>query len=587
MSLARRRVLLLFLLAAATAAVFVPALGNRFVDFDDGSYVSKNQHIRHGLTPSFLRWAFTTFHAANWHPLTWISHAVDWSLFGSNPSGHHLTSVALHIAAVMLLFLVLSAQLGGTWPAAMAALLFGIHPLHVESVAWVSERKDVLSGLFFMLSLGAYVRYLRHPGAGRYAVLSIALAMGLMSKPMLVTLPFVLLLLDYWPLGRVGIPGRGRRGEKTWLAVVGEKAPLLLLSAASAAVTYVAQAKGGAVRTWEDFPVHNGAATALVAAAGYLTRTVLPTRLAFFYPVPDGGPPWSLVAVSAVALGLGSVLAAAAFRRRPWWTVGWCWFLGMLVPVIGFPVRVGSQAMADRYTYLPLLGIFVALGVACLGGPVRWPRRRKTAALAGGGVLVAVLGVLAGRQVTVWRDSESLFRQAIAVTQGNWPAHNGLGTILAKRGLIDEAIAHYRTALAIDDRAPRPHFNLGYAMAIRGKWEDALVHYQDALRLDGRYVRAYYRAGIAYQRLGRLDEAEASFRRAWELEPDSVEIVHQLGLVRAGKGDRAGAIEFLGRALSMAPGRLDIRDDYQRAMRGEAVAGPGAGVERGGDDPAD
>ncbi len=303
-----------------------------------------------------------------------------------------------------------------------------------------------------------------------------------MAKPMLVTLPFVLLLLDYWPLGRVGIPGRGRGGEKTWLAVAGEKAPLFLLSAVSAAVTYVAQARGGAVRTWEDFPVHNGAATALVAAAGYLARTVVPIRLAFFYPVPEGGPSWPLVAVSAAALGLGSALAAAAFRRRPWWTVGWCWFLGMLVPVIGFPVRVGSQAMADRYTYLPLLGIFVALGIACLGGRVCWPRGRKAAALAGGGVLVAVLGILAGRQVRVWRDSESLFRQAIRVTQGNWPAHNGLGTILAKRGQIDEAIAHYRTALAIDDRAPRPHFNLGYAMAIRGKWEEALVHYQDALR---------------------------------------------------------------------------------------------------------
>jgi Flp pilus assembly protein TadD len=383
----------------------------------------------------------------------------------------------------------------------------------------------------------------------------------------------------------VTVPGEARRSAVTWGRAAAEKLPLLLLSAASSVATYLAQARGGAVRTWEDFPVQNGAATALVAAAGYLWKSLRPTRLAFFYPIPEAGHPWLLVALAAVTLIGGSLAALAAARRGPWWAVGWCWFLGMLVPVIGFPVRVGSQAMADRYTYLPMTGLFLAAAIGILGVTAGWRGRRKGAAVAAGMVLAVTLAVLAGRQVGVWRDSETLFRHAIEVTRGNWPAHNGLGTILAREGRIDEAIGHYRAAIAIDARAPRPHFNLGLAMAYRGAWQQALVHYQDALRLDGDYIRAHYQAGIAYLRLGRLDEAEASFRRAWDRDPESVEIIRHLGLVRAERGDRAGALDFLGRALAMEPGRLDIRDEYRRVTRGEPVVTERPRDERGGDGP--
>src|SRR5437660_12724311 len=504
------------LLAVATLAVYAQVAGHGFVSYDDPDYVSGNPYVRAGLTRAGLSWALTTGHAGNWHPLTWLSHMLDCQLFGLRPGAHHLTNVLLHTANSLLLFVLLRGMSGALWPSAAVASFFALHPLHVESVAWVSERKDVLSTLFWMLTLLAYWRYTREPSLRRYLPVLVLLALGLMSKPMLVTLPLVMLLLDVWPLGRLPLaapeggdtpcversarrqevrPGshprarKARRSEAlprarraTWppgLRLVLEKVPLVALAAASSVFTFVVQLHGGAVAPVDALPFQARVANALVSYAAYLGKMIYPAGLVIFYPrVPL--PAWQ-VAAAGLALVAGSLLVIRLAPRRPWLLVGWLWYVVTLLPVIGL-VQVGDLAMADRYTYVPLIGPFIMLAWSAAEIVRRRPAWRSTVA-ASAGVLLAGCAVATGLQLRYWRSSMTLFEHAVEVIPDNYVAHLSLGNALAEQGRLDDAIAHYSAALRVKPDLATAHGNLGVILARQGTPEEAGAQYAAALPL--------------------------------------------------------------------------------------------------------
>lgn len=469
------------------AAVFGQAGGFRFVNFDDGEYVYANPNLLGGLTPRTLAWAFTTGYAANWHPLTWLSHALDVTLFGGWAGGHHLTSVAIHGTNAVLLFLVLRAMTSALWRSALVAALFAIHPLHVEAVAWVSERKELLGALFGILAVGAYHRYARRPSPARMAAVAALFALSLLAKPMWVTLPCVLLLLDRWPLARHEPLRR--------LAI--EKLPLLALSAASCAATWFVQSRSGAVAS--GFPLAERALNAPIAVLSYLRQTLWPSGLAVFYPHPASvgqAVPRASAALALAALASLAVAAVAMRRRRPYVGVGLLWFLGTLVPVIGL-VQVGSQSRADRYTYLPLVGIFVA--VAWLLGDWAAARPGRRAGLAGvAATLLLALAAAAHRQASVWRDGGRLYGHAIGATQDNWLAWN----------------------------------NLGMTQLDGGDLEAAIEAFGNAARIKPDYADAWYNAGVALTRLGEPERAAAAYREALRLDPSNADATANLALLR-------------------------------------------------------
>ena len=548
--------------AAALAALTVlPYLAGgawrEFIPLDDGQYLYQNPSIAGGLTPASLRWAVTTFHQGNWHPLTWISHLLDVTLFGLDPRGHHLTSILLHGLNAALLFaalLRLTGALGRSWA---AAALFGLHPLRVESVAWVSERKDVLSGLFFMLVLLAYERYARRRGRGRYALVALLLALGLTAKPMLVTLPFVLLLLDRWPLGRARA---GRAAGTAWGPLLLEKAPLIALCLASSVVTFLAQRAGEAVVPLAVSPLPGRLATAVVSYAAYLEKTIWPTALAVFYPRP-AEIPWWHVATALAALALLSWAALRAAKHRPWAFSGWWWFAGMLVPVIGV-VQVGEQALADRYTYLP--GIGLAL-IAAWGAPEAARRLRLRASAARGAAALALcaLAVATATQAERWRSAEALLRHSLAVTRGNWMAHVNLGALLARQGRWDEAREHYLETLRLDAVPASVFNNLGSTLVEQGRVAEALDMFREAIRTDPRHGGAHFNLALALSRLGRGGEALAEYRTALDLAlagqdtgrgPDPALIRANLGNALLGLGLLPEAVAQLEQAARERPG---------------------------------
>jgi Flp pilus assembly protein TadD len=546
-------------LAALILVAFWPVLDHEFVSFDDPGYVTDNPVVLTGLTADGAAWAFTTGAQGNWHPLTWISHMVDVAVFGAGPRGHHLTSLLLHLVSTLLLFAFLRGATGTTWLSGFVAALFAIHPLRVESVAWVAERKDVLSTVFFMLTLLAYLGYARRPDAGRYVLVVTLYSLGLMAKPMLVSLPFVLLLLDFWPLDRCpaeGAPtcasGPARsliRRAGVWRLLL-EKVPLLALAAASSVVTLAVQRGGDAVRTLEQVPLAERLANAVLAYAVYVRKMLFPADLAFFYPFPSS---FSAVEVGLAASGILLVtLAAVRYARRlPYLFSGWFWYVGMLVPVIGI-VQVGSQSMADRYTYVPLVGLFLLLTWGAhdlLSG-----LRNRNAILACAGFLViALLVPMTRAQVRTWRNSMSLFERALQVTEGNYVAHDLLGVELHRIGRPDEAMTHYAQALTIRPGYPYSHNNLGVALAEQGRYTEAESHYRAALVSNDRYSEAHNNLGIALASLGRVDEALEHFASALLLEPEDPEIHHNLGIAWSIRGDTGRAVEHFLDALRLEP----------------------------------
>ena len=556
-------------LTALSLAVFSQTIHYDFVNFDDDLYVYDAPAIQAGPTLKGIAAAFTGPHARNWHPLTTISHMLDCRLYGLNAGGHHATNVVLHTIAVLLLFRALRQMTGAFWKSAIVAALFAVHPLHVESVAWVSERKDVLSAVFFFLMLNAYVRYAREPSIMRYVMVTALFAAGLMSKPMLVTAPIVLLVLDYWPLRRfeqitfttgkakiLQSNDQSRMIHRLFL----EKVPLLILSAVAGSVTFALQKR--AAGSIPPLPFLWRAENAVMSYVIYGWKTLWPTRLAVFYPHPnDTLATWQVV--FAIALLLAITCAAIVCReKRPYLFTGWFWYLVMLVPVIGL-VQVGEQGHADRYTYLPSIGLFlIAVWVAGDVAAVGQARLLRNTAIAGAVVVVAALAGAAFTQTSHWRNSETLWTHALDVTTDNDVAHNNLGYLCVGRGELDKAMSHYEAAAKIRSGKLNPHYNLATAfiemnlgdiLARKGQPDEAMVHFEQAIKLQPDYAEAYYNRGNVLYTRGRIDEAIADFERALQIQPNDANAHTALGNALLRKGALKEAIAHYNQAIALAP----------------------------------
>jgi tetratricopeptide (TPR) repeat protein len=543
----KRNPIICLILAAITLALYNPVNRHPFVNYDDDRYVTENPHIRQGLTAETFTWALTSTEQANWHPLTWMSHALDCSLYRLNPAGHHFTSVLLHAVNVVLLFLFLSRATGRTWPSLFVAALFALHPINVESVAWVAERKNVLCTMFSFLTLWAYAWYSKQPGWKRYLAVFVMFAAGLASKPMVITLPFVLLLLDYWPLRRV----REKQSFPPSRLIL-EKLPLLALSAASAFVTMKAQQAGGAVRSTEEFSLGVRLANAIYAYSMYLWKMVWPAHLAPLYPHPGSSLAAWQVTIAAVVL-LAVTALVFKFPTRRYLLVGWLWFLGTLVPVIGL-VQVGDAAMADRYAYIPLIGIFVmiAYGVGDWAEPRNLPLSPAVPAVA----VLVLLAIITHRQIGYWQSNSELWSHTLAVTQNNFIAEDNLGGALILEGREEEAHSHFEAAARINPRDPMSRSNLGTYYQSHGRVPEAVDEYQTAIKLTsdpGLLSMTYANLGAAQRALGEDEQAQQSFEQSLHLNPNQFNAWLGLGLLARKQGQVEEAIRDLSRSLELQP----------------------------------
>jgi protein O-mannosyl-transferase len=578
------------LLALVTLAVFWRVTDHEFVIYDDGEYVVKNAQVQAGLTIQGVKWAFTTF-SANWHPLTWLSHMLDCQLFGLNPAGHHGMSLFFHIANTLLLFLVLCRMTKALWRSAFVAALFALHPLHVESVAWVAERKDVLSAFFFMLTMGAYVRYVERPDIRRYIPLLVFFVLGLMSKPMLVTLPFVLLLLDYWPLGRLDsakpdVSDTGRKKRKAaqapspaaaqrkqagirhrWRvirALVWEKVPLFAFSAVSSVITFYCQQKGGTMVLFYAVPLDARVGNALVSYVVYLGKMIWPQNLAVFYPHPVVQPVWHVLGAALVLVAI-TILAIRGAKRFPWCAVGWLWFLGTLVPVIGL-VQVGMQAMADRYTYIPFIGLFIVVAWGIPEFLKTWRLPRAAGATSAVAVLVALMFATLV-QLQYWRNSITLFSHTIAVTTDNAMAYMNLGTAWFTKGNFEEAIAYYRKAIRIHPDYGDAYNNMATVFFLRGEIGEAESALREALRINPDCAEAHYNLGTILASRGTLDGAAAHFQEALRIIPGWAKVHNNLGSALLMQGNIDGAVLHFREALRLQPDYARARDNLSDALK--------------------
>ncbi len=539
-------------LIALTWAVFAQTGRYQFVNYDDPLYVLDNAHVRAGLTWRGIEWAFTHVHSQNWHPLTTISHMLDCQLFGLNPGAHHLVNVFFHSIAAVLLFILVAQMTGGPsrtgsiWLGGFVAAVFAIHPLRVESVAWIAERKDVLSGVFFMLTLIAYVAYTRKRTVGRYLTMSILFACGLMSKPMLITTPFILLLLDYWPLNR------GQRTEvreqkfsnPRWTKLVVEKIPLFALSIGSCVATLWAQ--NFALGSTEFLPLQWRISNAVFSYFEYVRQMFWPLDLIPFYVHPEGRlEMWRLLFAAIILIAVTAIVFIRR-RKNPYLIVGWFWYLIMLIPVIGF-VQVGLQGHADRYTYLPQIGLDIALvwliwdlTKSCLSrrsDSAKAERQQKIILSGVGAMVVGTLSILSWKQTMHWRDTEALWRHTLAVTPDSDVAHAGLGGILFVRGQIAESIDHYESALRLRDGNAAAHFGLGRALAAKQKTDAAIFHFQKALSIQPDYIGASNDLGVLFASKGKIKEAVAAWEQSLSFDPENADAANNIAWVRATVAD--------------------------------------------------
>jgi tetratricopeptide (TPR) repeat protein len=556
-----RRILLFCCLAliAAVFAVYYPVVHNQFLNYDDQQYITENQHVTVGLTWKTVKWAFTTDTEANWHPLTWLSHAIDCQLFGLNPAGPHIVNVLLHAANAVLLFLLLESATGFRWRSLMVAALFALHPLNVESVAWAAERKNVLSMLFFLLAFHAYLRYTREPGWRSYLPVVGFYALSLMAKPQAVTFPFLLLLWDYWPLQRLWPDEHGSAGRHTSSSksrgglLVLEKVPLLLLTAASAVVTMASQTAGLAVKTSSQYSYLLRLETALVSYVRYLGKAFWPAKLVAMYPHPTQlYPVWQVTGAAAVLLLITAWVVRANTQR--YLAVGWFWFLGSLVPMIGL-VQVGDQAMADRYAYIPFIGLFVMIvwTIADMAGARKIPPRWLAIPAA---VCLLALGIVTFRQVSYWHDPESFWRRTLALTQDNYVAHTSLGGFLRSHGRTEEAMEQYREALAIRPDDLVAILNLGAYEHEHGNLQGAIERYEFVAAHAGKpsfRAKAYANLGFAYRQMGQTQKAKDAFESSLQLLPGQPAVMVTLGLMAEVDGDFAAAVRQYVHAVSQQP----------------------------------
>jgi len=558
-----RWTLISIFLIALTWAVFGQTGNYQFVNYDDPLYVLDNAHVRAGLTWRGIAWAFTHVHSQNWHPLTTMSHMFDCQLFGLNPGAHHLVNVFFHSIAAVLLFILLAQITNSIWASAFVAAVFAIHPLRVESVAWIAERKDVLSGVFFMLTLLAYFRWTRKQTVGRYLAMSILFACGLMSKPMLITTPIILLLLDYWPLNRS--QKSEVRSQKSsnppWTKLVVEKVPLFVLSIGSCFATLWAQ--NFALGSTQFLPLQWRVTNALFSYFEYVRQMFWPVDLIPFYVHPENRLEiWRLL-IAAISLIALTAIVIVRRKQNPYLLVGWLWYLVMLIPVIGI-VQVGLQGHADRYTYLPQIGLDIALvwliwnlSKSCLprrSASAKAGRAQKIGLSAAAAIVLITLSSLSWKQTTHWRDTEALWRHTLAVTPDSDVAHAGLGGILFVRGQIDESIDHYERALRLRDGNVAAHFGLGRALAAKQKTDPAIFHFQKALSIQPDNIGASNDLGVMFASKGEIREAISAWQQSLSFDPDNADAANNIGWMRATATDpdlRDGreALELAQRAL--------------------------------------
>ena len=544
----------------ATLAVFYQVRYHEFVAYDDTVHIIQNTQVRDGLSAAGFVRAFQPYDT-NWIPLTWISYQANYALFALEPAGYLLTNVALHAASAVLLYWVLFGMTGAIWRSAFVAAIFALHPLHVESVAWATERKDVLSGLFWMLTLRAYTNYCQKPRTlSRYLLVLLSLALGLMAKPMLVTLPFVLLLLDYWPLGRL----QGSK-ESAWprasalRAALVEKLPMFGLSAVASAVTFIVQRESGAVHALDRLPLGFRCANALESYAIYVWTTLWPSGLAAFYPHPSISISTWRVGISALFLLATSVLVARNIRSKPYAIVGWLWYLGTLVPVIGL-VQVGMQARADRYMYLPLIGLSILATWGVSDFSARW-RVPRPALAAMASVILVAFGMSSWQQARTWRNTETLYRRALAVTDENYLAHTGLGNFLLLRGQVEEASGHFTEAVRIAPGWSKARMGLADVAAARGRLSEALRIYQTELQRDPDSVEAMGRYGIALGLAGRYAEARPHMLRALDAHPGIAELHLSLSIIEAKQGNPRESVHYGREALRLLPDSVEAANN--------------------------
>ncbi len=599
-----KSILICCFLVIATVAVYGQAHEFEFVNYDDTVYVTENRNIQKGISSDSVAWAFTTVYAANWHPITWLSHMLDYRLFGMHSGNHHLTNLFLHIANTLLLFLVFRKMTGDLWQSAFVAALFALHPLHVESVAWVSERKDVLSTFFWMLTMWCYAAYVFRPSAFRYLGVFVFFAFGLMSKPMLVTLPCVLLLLDYWPLKRFSfqeLPGQRFQNHPFAFRIFWEKIPLFVLVGISCSLTYYAQKHGGAVRTLDYISFADRIANALVSYALYIGKMIYPLNLACLYPHPGTLPWWQILTASLVLL-LVSVMVIRSAKTRPYFLSGWLWYLGTLVPVIGL-VQVGGQSMADRYTYIPLIGLFTMIAWGGAEFLKSW-RFRNVFFCVFPTILFSAVMILTWKQVGYWKNSMTLFEHALEVTDyktdynsaihfnlGNVlvekgqdleamnhylkaihvkpdfaDAHNNLANLYAKQGRQDAAIEHYLKVLSINPDYAGARYNLGIALDAQGRTQEAVPHFLEAVKDMPDSSDAFFKTGNALFKTGKTDEAIRYYQQALRIKPDFVNAHCNLGIALFRKGDVDGSVAAFQAALRLQPDFKPARQYLQKAM---------------------
>ncbi len=541
------------ILLIATLALFWPATGYHFVVMDDDTYVYDNPWLRPGLDLASIKWAFTTIYAANWHPLTWLSLMLDYTMFGPFAGGYHLTNIILHSVNTLLLFLTLKRLTQALWPSALVAALFGWHPLHVESVAWVAERKDVLCTFFLFFTLWTYCRYVERPTLPRYLSALVLFALALMSKSMAVTLPCLLLLLDYWPLNRMpsklALP-RGDQQRTVLARLLVEKLPFFGLSCVVSVLTVIAQNSGGAIKSIQQVPFALRIFNALVAYTRYVSDTIWPVNLCVYYPLPSHIPVLQVICALLVLVAI-SWLAFKTCRQFPWLIVGWLWFLGTLVPVIGL-VQVGKQAMADRYTYIPDIGLFIMVAWSIL----YWIRSRptsKTMAVAGAAVVLCACMVATRAQLAYWRNSITLFTRADSLTQNNAVAENNLGVALSRSGRGHEAISYFQAVLSTEPNDVQAHYNLGIELASEGKPVQAEFQFVQALKYDPESEKLHNNLGVVFAQQGKLDSAISEFKKAIQLNPIYPNPYLDLGMVFQEQGKAGAAIANYRRALALAP----------------------------------
>jgi hypothetical protein len=554
---ARSKVIICIILSIFVLVAYRAVPGNNFISFDDPQYVTENYHVQQGLNVETAIWAFKTSRASNWHPLTWLSLMLDWELFGKNAGGNHWTNVIIHLMGGLILFLALNRMTASLWPSGIVAALFLLHPLHVESVAWIAERKDVLSGLFWMLGIWFYAIYAKRPGLVRYLLVFFSFACALMSKPMAVTFPFVLLLLDLWPLRRA------EGGIADWGRLLFEKIPFFILSAVVSVVTFLTQKGDEAMPFLAEMPVCDRLMNATVSYTAYLGKTFWPSGLSVFYPY-NGPPAFGYLFTALFLVAMITVISLIQRKSRPYLLVGWLWYLGTLIPVIGL-VQVGSQAMADRYTYLPLIGFFILLTWGFKDFLGRWRAGKATGVFLSGFVIVAMV-VLTQTQVGYWKDTRTLFSHALRSTGGNFMVHQNLAEGMYGAGDLAGAEMHYREAIRLKPSFKHAHTGLGHLLMIQGKQDEASRLLEKALEIDPEYTPALKNLGDVRMRQGRIDEAILIYRRAVLIYDEEPELLNNYGVGLFFEGEKEEAVLKIRAALRLKPDYPEARENLRKIL---------------------